>query len=390
MRRATLCSCLIALAAACSSKWAPQEISHLNDGEFHRECAAVLPMASCSSLGIVTTRELVPSIPTGQLFARGDGIDAYDAPALIHHFVLDGIPPRFRENSTITLQPSPGANGSMATDGKSLFSCSTPYGLPIDERFRVWDSAARLTSETFMSDDIPTYGCAVAGFQGLGLAVHSGNGFNTTYVFDSNGTIGYEHAGGFYSVQAVGYGCGFATFFGGVTFMPMDGRGQSNVTVDGVGYPLWALAFPWPPDPHAVAIVSIVPSTGFGDSDASAPDGGTTMGRCSTLLALAFDDGRQYVKRSFDWACIAPAEGPFGLLNTSFGPVLNMGGGRLQLVDATANPVGDVLQVDVGTPANTQFVAIGNHIVALSTEGYPNSEFYETVVGCLNPSTGGR
>jgi len=56
------------------------------------------------------TGEPVPasSVPVGELFVRGDGFDAFQEPALLQHYVIDGSPPHFHATSDAILTPTGG------------------------------------------------------------------------------------------------------------------------------------------------------------------------------------------------------------------------------------------------------------------------------------------
>ena len=341
-----------------------------SDPIFHRDCATPIAL-HCSQLAIVTARSPIAtsSKPVGQLFARNGGFDAFEAPALLQHYVIDGSPPHFHATSNVLLLP----DGASATtsDGTKWFA----YVNGSPERFRAWDATNANVGDVALDRSAGANAGGIAAYQGLALVHHQDYGAtDRLFMLDTTGAIGWVATGALATSAPGSYGCGFALAGDSLTTVPLDGRPRMQQAASGT-------AAPWPYDSHAVALASYDAPPYYAPLDAA------TL--CDARLTLAFDDGRPPITRTYARDCPTLTDAhPAALLTTSFGAVMYFGNDAFALLDENANIVGAPVRLTLeGAEATIQIGAGGDYVVAIVDEFTPPDPVnsYETILACSAP-----
>lgn len=335
----------------------------------HRDCLP--PIApSCSHLAIVTPHEAMSGSDTvrGQLLVMKSGVYAFDDPALLQRYEIDGLPPRLHATSNVLMKPPPSVT-PLTTDGDELFGAELRYDGQNNRDIEVelWNAPDTLAGDYTFGLGAAWGSAAFAAFQGLAILR-----LDALTIIDGTGAVRWTLPQPALEAPLLGtYGCGFIAEGGDwkagvLTTIPLDGRSSTTQGSPPVNDAYSNGFFAWPYDPHGVVFVTQPIPT---DPNFDASKG------CTTSIDLLFDDGRAPIHHERVTTCGVG----LSILSSSLGAVVVIGD-QIALLDANADIVGD----PIATGA-TMFVPIGDYIAATGSDWSATTEttsYWETVIGC--------
>src|SRR5678815_4895830 len=143
------------LAIAFASILSCGDSSHsVAPNDVHRDCKQPIT-PRCSHLAIVTAREPMSGsdapVPQSVLLIEKSGVYAYEYPALLQRFEIDGLPPRLHATSNVLLTPTPSIPPSV-TDGDGLFGAVLHYDAHDNRSIEVqfWNASNALVGDYTM------------------------------------------------------------------------------------------------------------------------------------------------------------------------------------------------------------------------------------------------
>jgi len=306
--------------------------------------------------------------PEGALLIKDDGVFAFQHPALLQRYEIQGLPPRLHATSNTLLDPPPSVT-PIVTDGVDLFGVQLLYDGQGQRgvRAQFWNASNALISDVTLPLSASLGYASFAAFQGLAIVR-----LDALSILDTTGAIVWTLPVSALQASLLGaYGCGFIAEGGDykagvLTTIPLDGRPTLTQTSPPEISSYNGGPFAWPYDPHGVLFVT-QPIPTDPNFDASAG--------CTTSIDVLFDDGRAPIHHEHHTMCGVS----LGALPSSLGAVVFVGD-QVALLDANADMLGGWLSTQ-----GASLVPIGNYLVALGSVWSSETSSYsyaETVIGC--------